>query len=283
MVVGSLMLYLGLRVAKANQLSTSDQFIGQFFISGLFNIAYMLILGVRFLIPWWQIGLIFVSTLLVVFTSNKASLKALEAAPNPGMSLAIQKSYVVLTTLFAVVAQGKELTPIKAGAIVMIVLFSLLIASEDKTTNKIVQDKRKWLIFSLLAFFGFGVLSLVETHYVKVIGINSLVLTFYVRLIILPIELINRKRKAQSFSFKHLGKLKPLIILITIGLGHFIFNYCMKEGYRTAPNPGYVSAVNLASIGLVTLLSVVLFKDKITKTRMLGIVGVIVSLAFLYF
>jgi drug/metabolite transporter (DMT)-like permease len=274
-------MYMSVRSAKASGLSVSNQFLGQFIVSGILNVFLLIAFRVNMLIPLWQIGLIVINTIVITYLSNIYSLKAIEAAPNPGLSLVIQKSYVVFTAIFSAIFLMKELTLLKAVAIGFIVLFGFLIVKDDKKKDEVKSD-RKWVLFSFITFFGFGILSLVESYFVKELGINTLVMIMYARLVLIPIEFIKKRKEIMKTDYRKLLNMKNTLILVSIGLGQFVFNYFMKEGYKTAPNPGYVSAVNTASIAVITLLSFILFKDKLSKTKFLGIVGILASLVVLY-
>ncbi len=281
MLLGSLLMYMAVRSAKANNISVSNQFLGQFIISGIFNLILIIVFQVNMLIPLWQIGLIVLNSIIITYLSNKASLKAIEAAPNPGLSLVIQKSYVVFTAIFSAIFLAKELTPLKMLAIGFIVLFGILIVKDDSKKDA-EKTNKKWLFYSFITFFGFGILSLIESYFVKELGINTLVLIMYARLVLLPIEFFRNRKVIFSTDYKKFLTLKNTSILFLIGAGQFMFNFFMKEGYKTAPNPGYVSAVNTGSIGLITLLAFIFYKDKLSKGKVLGIAGILASLVLLY-
>jgi uncharacterized membrane protein len=71
------------------------------------------------------------------------------------------------------------------------------------------------------------------------------------------------------------------LILLGIGLSQVGFNLFMQYAYKAAPNIGYVVAFNTSSIMSVTLLSAIFFKDKLTRNKLLGVVGVLVGLLIL--
>jgi uncharacterized membrane protein len=65
----------------------------------------------------------------------------------------------------------------------------------------------------------------------------------------------------------------PILYLI-IGLLSFSFNYFQFEAIKTAPNIGYVNAINASSISAVTLFAALLFHDELTKRKLIGVIGV---------
>ena len=68
------------------------------------------------------------------------------------------------------------------------------------------------------------------------------------------------------------------LILLGIGVSAALFNLFMQEGYKYAPNPGYVAAINTSSIMSLTVLSALIFKDSLSLKKVAGILGVIVGL-----
>ncbi len=280
MLVGSVVLYLSIRKSKELGLSTSIQFLSQYLVSTVFVLAALAISGISVIIPLWQILIILSISIFVTYVSNKTSLKALSLSPNPGLSLSIQKSYVVLTTIFAAIFMNSQFEIKDYLAILAIVIATYFIGKKDKA-NEAKQDNN-WLIYSFITFVGFGSLSLLETYVVRELLVHSLVLTFWARTTLISLELLNRYRKGEKLVFEKGYNYKTILIVLSIAIGHFLFSYFMKEGYRTAPNPGYVSAINLASIAIITLLSSAIFKDKLDVKQWGAIATIITSTIIMY-
>ena len=77
-------------------------------------------------------------------------------------------------------------------------------------------------------------------------------------------------------------KKENIIILVVIGVLSALFNLFMQLAFKTAPNIGYVNAVNASSISMVALFSAYFFKDELTFRKLIGIFGVTVSLILLF-
>jgi len=58
--------------------------------------------------------------------------------------------------------------------------------------------------------------------------------------------------------------------LLVIGAMSVAFNLSMQTAFKTAPNIGYVSAINVSSIMSITLFSGLIFKDELSKRKVLG-------------
>ena len=63
-----------------------------------------------------------------------------------------------------------------------------------------------------------------------------------------------------------------------LGVG---FNYGMQQGFVTAPNIGYINAMNASSIGLVVIGAAIFFHDDLSGRKLIGVIGVIAGLIFL--
>ena len=88
-------------------------------------------------ITLWQALILLATAVIFAYGGNKASLHAIDVAPNPGYSLVLSKSYVLFTTLVAVTLLGAEITAQKVIAILVIVVFSALIMINPKGAKKV--------------------------------------------------------------------------------------------------------------------------------------------------
>jgi len=208
-------------------------------------------------------------TLIGSYIPNVTSLKSIKYAPNPGYSLIISKSYVVFTTLVAILLFHSVLTLQATIAIVIIVVFSFLIAQgKNNTQNKLV--KPIWLPLSLVSFFGWGLLS-IGTKYAFSIGITIYQRLIYLSIFVTTFMLIEARTKKIKFS--HVRS-SDYLFLLAIGVSSAMFNYFATLALDLAPNIGYVNAINASSISAVTIASALIFKDDLSISKMIGILGV---------
>jgi uncharacterized membrane protein len=75
--------------------------------------------------------------------------------------------------------------------------------------------------------------------------------------------------------------LKAKLLLIGTGIFSTLFNLGQFEAIKLAPNVGYVNAINAASISMVTVFAVILFKDELTPKKAIGVLGVTAGLILL--
>ncbi|MCB9822400.1 hypothetical protein H6801_03495 [Candidatus Nomurabacteria bacterium] len=71
------------------------------------------------------------------------------------------------------------------------------------------------------------------------------------------------------------------ILLLGTGIFSTLFNLGQFQAIKLAPNVGYVNAINAASISMVTVFAVILFKDELTPKKAVGVLGVTAGLILL--
>jgi len=272
--ISSIIIYLLIRKTQIANTPNNLNNLFMFIIPTLLYLVAIPILNLSFSISLYHFTLILGTAIIFSYLGNKLSLEAIQLAPNPGYSLVLSKSYVVFTTIAAIFLLGSELTTKNAFAITLIVIFSALIMLSKKEKNK--KSDFKWIIYSFGSFFCWGFLALMS-KYILDLGISPFVYLFYLMgmvSIIILIETYLKKTitKIKNYDWKN---------LILIGIMSMIFNLFMQLGYQTAPNPGYINAVNAASIAGVTILSAYFFKDEFNFKKLIGVIGVIVGLFIL--
>lgn len=274
MFASSVVLYLFVR--KSSLLKNPSQYnnLAMFLIPLFLFVTMGIITHQNFFLSPSQLGTVVFAAVFFSYLGNVFSLRSIEYAPNPGYSLVISKSYVVFTTLVSLLFFQAEITPRKAIAILLIVLFSGLIMLSQKVLNKPVN--KLWLPLSFGAFFCWGFLSL-TSKYLFNQGMNIFVFLSYVYLIVsasILLEMFKKKTSFQSIR-KNPG------IFMLIGIFSTGFNFFQFQAIQTAPNVGYVNAINASSISAVTILAILLFKDEFSIRKLIGVLGVTVGLLLL--
>jgi drug/metabolite transporter (DMT)-like permease len=61
-----------------------------------------------------------------------------------------------------------------------------------------------------------------------------------------------------------------------------MFNVTKNLAVNIAPNIGYVNAANAGSIAALTVVSAIVFKDKLTLRKMIGVVGIFIGLVLIF-
>ena len=275
MFVCSVAVYLAVRRAALNKLPPQFNNLAMFAIPLLIFVAGDLITGQRMHISLWQAVQLLGTGVVLSYLGNAMSVVSIELAPNAGYSLIISKSYVVLTSLLAVPFFHSKLTVQAVAAILLIVASSALILINPKQARK--AKSAAWVPLALGSFICWAFLSLMAKH-LESGGIPTIVFLTYLFLVANACIVFEMKLKHIDFSVIA-NKIRPFAL---IGIAAAGFNFFNFYAIHIAPNVGYVNAANAASIGAVTILSVWLFKDELTKRKISGVIGVLAGLLLLF-
>ncbi len=190
-------------------------------------------------------------------------------------SLVLSKSYVLFTTIVAVLFMNGDISVRSVIAILLIVVASAFIMVYPKTAEHVKDNK--WVLLSFVSFFSWGMLSLTSKYLFNHGLATTSFLIFLYLFVTLTIIVYD---KVKLSEFKKIGKQMTLLLLAT-GVFSTLFNLGQFQAIRLAPNVGYVNAINAASISLVTILAVIFFKDELTLRKAIGVFGVTVGLVLL--
>lgn len=275
MFISSVIAYLFTRKATLLDLPVEIINLATFFIPIFLYIPLSIINKSTLSISPVFLFYIFIMSFFCSYITNVASLKSIKYAPNPGYSLILSKSYVLFTVIVAVLFFKSPLNFKSALAIVVIVLFSSLVMIGKTKLHK--YSSSRWIPYALISFFGWGMLS-IGTKYLFLLGINIYQRLFYVAIFVsffILTEMFFRKTKVKNLSLTSIG------LLIMVGIFAALFNYFQIFALDTAPNIGYVNAINASSISALTVFSAILFKDEFTIKKFVGVIGVTAGLILL--
>jgi drug/metabolite transporter (DMT)-like permease len=271
----SVIMYVAVRKSALDKLPPQYNNLATFAVPFVVFAAASLILRPSFNLTTTQWLEIVGTGIGLAYVGSALSMRSLAIAPNPGYSLVISKSYVVMTSLLAVPLFGARLTLSAILAIVLIVGCSALIIINPRR-NK-AAGNASWAPLAIGSFLCWGFLSLVAKHLLSQ-GVATVVFLtglFAVVMICIMLEMWYRQIRFGLVS-ERIGS------FLTIGLAATGFNYFNFYTIGIAPNVGYVNATNAASIGAVTIVSAVLFKDELTRQKLLGVTGIIAGLLLLF-
>ena len=221
----------------------------------------------------YQFLIILISSVIFSYGGSKFSLLSIKYAPNPGYSLILSKSYVVFTTIVAVLFFNAALTAKAMVAILLIIVFSALVMIDPKAKHS--QGVRPiWLPLSFGAFFCWGMLA-ISSKYLLDLGVPIYSRLIYTMIIVSVIIYAEMKKNGDSFM-----SLNPVnkAIFWVMGTLYAGFYYFMQLGYEIAPNIGYINAINASSIAVVAIGASIFFHDEFNIRKFIGVCGVIVGL-----
>jgi uncharacterized membrane protein len=276
MFISSIVLYLFIRKSSLLKIPSQFQNLAMFAIPLFVYLGILVTTKTNLFVSPYQLIILMIAAFFFSYLGNVFSLKSIEYAPNPGYSLVLSKSYVVFTSLAAIPLFHATLSLKSAFAIVLIVIFSALVMITKKKESK-EHVRPLWLPLAIGAFFCWGMLSL-ASKYLLTIGV--LIIPRLIYSMSLVTVFIMGEMKINKVPWKNLSK-NQWFILLAIGLASAAFNYFMQLGINTAPNIGYVNAINASSIAAVTIFSALFFKDELTKRKLIGVIGVTIGLILL--
>lgn len=127
--------------------------------------------------------------------------------------------------------------------------------------------RNSWAFLSFLALFSLSVMTLIMTYLLKK-GLPTIFVLFIVVLILVVFygtQLVATKAFPDAISLNY------WLLLLIAGIFSVIGNYGLFKALSLAPNPGLVSTIVGLQGGLISILAVWFFKDKVNLTQMLGI------------
>lgn len=270
----STVMYLTFRKLSLLRTKNEIQNLILFLPSAVILFFYSLLNNLKMSLSWPEFVIIFLGSVFI-WAGNVMLLKSIKLAPNPGYTVMIGKSYVILTVLLSPIFFGSILTFKSLVLIGFILFFMSLILIEKKDTKTTI--KTDWILPAFLAFLFWGIMSLLLIS-MKNSSLTTEVIIMYLSVfssLIIGVEMFVRRVKLKMVT----GHLPWLVILGLVGL---FFNVVIMAGYKIAPNPGYMDAVNASSVAAITLFSALIFKDEITLKKAFGIGGVIVCLILFF-
>ncbi len=273
MAVCSLVLYLLARKSSLLKNSTEFTNLAMYLVPTILFVVVAIFQRADLSVTPYQLLILILFSVCFGWLGNVASLKSIEVAPNPGYSLIISKSYVLMTTIVAYFSFGAELS-LKSGVAILVIIVGSILLSVGKPTNENV--KKSWLPLSFLAFLCWGMIS-ITSKYLHTIGVSVLTLLVYMNIIVTSIIGIELKIK-KSFGSINLPQVS---LLIAMGVAAAGFDFFMQQAFVTAPNIGYVNAINAGSITLVTIGSIILYKDELNWRKFTGVLIATLGLALL--
>lgn len=274
-IIASVGLYLSLRVLKKHNISTRTQnrimFIPTTFI-------FLIIVLYKWWILWiWRNYLLLLIPICILFSRlpNLASLESMKKAPNIGYSLIISKSYVVITSVLAILFFNAEFTYTDLLAIVLVIWFSSLILIEPQ--KKSSNMKNSWIYYSLYACIWWAGLALSSKRF-SLQWIHPDVLNFWIFAIVSIIIICEGIVAWESMIPSSRATLPAIGVVVAM----VIFNQSLQIWYQIAPNPWYLSAANASSIAFLTLISARMFNDSLSLRKIIGIFWVISWILILF-
>ncbi|MBR1970621.1 MAG: EamA family transporter [Clostridia bacterium] len=211
---------------------------------------------------------------VITALSNLYKMRALNAGPMH-ITLLVTTSSMIIPTMSGVFF-GERFSPIKLILVVFLIGFIYL--SFDKTDNK--KTNGKWLFFCVLAFLfqgSIGVLQKIHQSSACKGELNGFLLISFVCSLI-----YSRIRSRKSYKDLNFRK-KHIIFAMICGLCTYTMNFLNLRLSGLLPSQFFFPIVNGSAIILSSLMSVLFFKEHLSKKQTIGLIGGITSLIVMCF
>ena len=211
---------------------------------------------------------------VVTALSNFYKMRALSAGPMH-ITLLVTTSSMIIPTMSGVFF-GEKFSLLKL--IFVVVLIGFIYLSFNKTDNK--KTNKKWFLFCVLAFLfqgSIGVLQKIHQFSEYKGELNGFLFVAFLCSLI-----YSRIRTGKSY--RELGfRKKHIMFAIVCGVCTYIMNFLNLKLSGLLPSQLFFPLVNGSAIVLSSLMSVLFFKEHLSKKQLIGLCGGIVSLIAICF
>ena len=231
----------------------------------------ILLFGIIAISRGFSLFTIFLGVLFGVVTalSNYYKMQSLSCGPMH-ITLLITTSSMIIPTMSGVFF-GESFSVYKL-ILVFVLIFFIYLSLEKKNSTEI---NKKWLIFCALAFVlqgSIGVLQKIHQSSEHKDEIGGFLFVAFICSIVYSHFRAKKGFKALNFNRK-------LFIFAPIcGLCTFLMNFLNLRLSGLLPSQIFFPVVNGSAIILSSVMSVIIFKEKLTKRQIMGLCGGILSL-----
>ena len=206
---------------------------------------------------------------LVTALSNLYKMLALSVGPMH-ITLLITTSSMIIPTMSGVFF-GESFSIEKL--ILVFILIGFIYLTLDRTEN--INANKKWIIFCVFAFVfqgSIGVLQKIHQASMHKAEANGFLFVAFICSLIYSRIMAKKSFNELKFTKKH------IIIAIVCGICTYGMNFLNLKLSGLIPSQLFFPLVNGSAIVLSSLMSVVLFKEKLSKKQLIGLCGGILSL-----
>lgn len=215
-------------------------------------------------------------------------LQALEMGPFSYTSVIVSLS-MLIPTLSGAVVWGEHIYPIQIVGIVLMV--GCLILSVDFTGEQ-KKSSLKWLLFCGLAFLGNGAIGIMQKLHQNTVykeELNQFLVIAFIASALFSVIMIKVSKKTDKVQTaevdesqkKKLLTLKPIMIMIVGGLCIGISNVLNLYLSGAMDSAVFFPVVNGGCLILTTLSALILFKERLSVKRWIGILLGIIAVILL--
>lgn len=190
------------------------------------------------------------------YLGNHFEIEAVKLAPNLGYVAAVKLGQIVIVTLLGDFITGHKALNSRRLLSVLTICIGLFLISSQKSLVQNETSNIDWLWYSLAAMVSFAFMLL---------GMRKLVDTISQSIVLIIIVSISSFFYLIDTEFhQHSLRLdfSTFVWLLASSMSAGLFNLYYTKALSSAPNPGFAVAVNGAQVLLISLLSLIFFKDQ---------------------
>lgn len=211
---------------------------------------------------------------VITALSNFYKMRALSSGPMH-ITLLVTTSSMIIPTMSGIFF-GESFGLFKLFLVIILIGFIYL--SFEKSDNR--QTNGKWLLFCVLAFLfqgSIGVLQKIHQSSEHKGELNGFLLVAFICSLV-----YSRLRTRKSYRELNFNK-KHIAFAVVCGVCTYIMNFLNLRLSGLLPSRLFFPLVNGSAIILSSLMSVLLFKEHLSKKQTVGIIGGITTLIALCF
>lgn len=210
---------------------------------------------------------------IVTMLSNFYKLSALSKGPMH-ITILITTSSMILPAISGAVFFSEEFSIGKSVAMIALILFIYLSLKKEHTET----INKKWILYCFISFLCQGAIGIIQKIHQTSAHKNELFLFLAVSFLFsfLFARILSRKSKT-TYKFMK----KQYVFSGICGICTFVMNFLNLQLSGILPTQLFFPLVNGSSIVLTSLISVTVFKERITKLQLTGLIGSLISLIFI--
>lgn len=206
---------------------------------------------------------------VITALGNLYKMKALSSGPMH-ITLLIATSSMIIPTMSGVFF-GEKFSILKL--IVVFVLIGFIYISLDKSKSSNVN--KRWILFCALAFLFQGSIGVLQKiHQSSAYRAEANVFLFVAFLCSFIYSGIMAKNGFKEIKFTR----KHIVVALVCGVCTYTMNFLNLKLSGILPSQLFFPLINGSSIILNSLMSVLFFKEKISKKQLIGLCGGVISL-----
>ncbi len=210
---------------------------------------------------------------IATMLSNYSKITALGKGPMH-ITVLITTSSMIIPALSGVVLFGEKFSVGKAFAIFLLIFFIYISLKKDKNATY----NKSWVIYCALAFVFQGIIGIIQKIHQSSNHKDELFVFLAVSFLF---SCIFSKCLSQGGKERLKFTKKEYAFAFVCGICTFTMNYINLKLSGVMPSQIFFPLVNGGSIVLTSLVSLFVFKEKLDRKQMIGLIGGIVSLVLI--